>query len=143
MGAGLSNFKDNYGNSPNPVGSIALSIWTPSDNIYSLDAFGTGYYDYYSDLSILYGKMLSLKKEKKRFASIHCGIGYAYIHVQTNKIEFDKKTLGLTAQLKAGWAFDKGWVGLTIFQKISLTKRNNIFGVNLNYSLNLNKAIPK
>lgn len=58
LGSGLSNFKDYDGDSPSPSSSIALSIWTPSNNIYSLDAFVTGFYDYYSDISIFYGKML-------------------------------------------------------------------------------------
>jgi hypothetical protein len=122
FGTGISNFKDNYGYSPNAAISIALSIWTPLKNIYSLDAFFNGYTDYYSDISIFYGKILYSKKGEKRFASIHGGIGYINIHRQTNKIEFDKKALGATAQVKGGWAFDKGWLGFTIYANQGLKK---------------------
>ncbi len=153
-GTGLSAFKNIDGNSPNVASSTALSMWTTKGNIFSLEAFFTfesgkvfntsviG--DYYTDFSVLYGKMLPFKMGKKGFASIHGGIGYLNILKKSyNVAEFKRKTVGLTAQLKTGWAFEKGVVGLTLFQKYSFAKNNNITGVCLLLALNLNTMIPR
>lgn len=142
LSTGLSSFKEADGFSPNVAGNFALSLWTPAYNIFSIETYFTGWSDYYINYDVLYGKMLPSKKKKKSFISLHGGIGYLKIIKRNTCTEFNKRTIGLTAELKTGWAFEKGWVGILLYQKYSFVKNNNINGASLMFSLNLNKAIP-
>ena len=142
LSTGLSSFKEADGFSPNVAGNFTLSLWTPEYNIFSFETFFTGWSDYFIDYSVLYGKMLPFKKKKKSFICLHGGMGYLKIIKQDAGIDFNKRTIGLTAELKAGWAFEKGWFGILLYQKYSFVKSNHINGASLIFSINLNKAIP-